>query len=57
MTLAHARKTIRTDAEGRGKKFGRVGKGMLDVYLGFRSGARLIIFEATNVVARMKNLD
>ena len=57
MTLAHARKTIRTDAEGRGKKFGRLGKGMLDVYLGFRSGARLTIFEATNVVARMKNLD
>ena len=57
MTLAHARKTIRTDAEGRGKKFGRLGNGMLDVYLGFRSGARLTIFEATNVVARMKNLD
>lgn len=57
MTLPHARKTIRTDAEGRRKKIGRVGKGMLDMYLGFHSGARLTIFGATNVVARMKNLD
>lgn len=57
MTSVHARKTIRTDAEGRSKKLSRVGKGMLEVYLAFRFGAKVTIFGATSVVARMKNLN
>ena len=38
-TYAYAQKTIRTDANGRGS--GRAGKGILDVYLAFRFGAKL----------------
>lgn len=57
MTPAHARKTISTDAEGRGKKLSRVGKGMLNVYLVFCFGTKVAIFGATSVVARVKNLD
>ena len=57
MTPAHARKTISTDAEGRGKKLSRVGKGILNVYLVFCFGVKVTIFGATSVVARIKNLD
>lgn len=53
LTSVHAR----TDAEGRSKKLSRVGKGMLEVYLAFRFGAKVTIFGATSVVARMKNLN
>ena len=55
MTSAYARKTIRTDVEGSGKKLSRVGRGMLDVYLAFHFGAKLTILGATNVFARTKN--
>ena len=41
MTSAYAQKTIRTDADGSGKKLSRVGKGILDVYLAFCFGAKL----------------
>ena len=41
MTSAYAQKTIRTDADGSGKKLSRVVKGILGVYLAFRFGAKL----------------
>ena len=39
MTSVYAQKNIRTDADGSGS--GRAGKGILDVYLAFRFGAKL----------------
>ena len=39
MTSAYDQKTIRTDADGSGS--GRAGKGVLDVYLAIRFGAKL----------------
>lgn len=37
---AYAQKTVRTDAEGRGAKLSRVGKGIPDAYLAFGFGAK-----------------
>ena len=39
------------------KKLHKVGKGMLEVYLALRFGAKLTSLGATNTFARMKNLD
>ena len=39
------------------KKLNKVGKGMLEVYLAFRFGAKLTSLGATNIFARMKILD
>ena len=39
------------------KKLTKVEKGMLEVYLAFRFGAKLTSLGATNIFARMKNLD
>ena len=39
------------------KELNKVGKGMLEVYLAFRFGAKLTRLGATNIFARMKNLD
>ena len=41
MTSVYAQKNIRTDADGSGSGSGRAGKGILDVYLAFRFGAKL----------------
>ena len=54
---AYAQKTVRTDAEGRGAKLSRVGKGIPNAYLAFGFGAKLNILGATSRVARVKNID
>ena len=40
MRSAYAQKTVRADAEGRGAKLSRVGKGIPDGYLAFGFGAK-----------------
>ena len=48
MRSAYAQKTVRADAEGRGAKLSRVGKGIPDGYLAFGFGAKLNTLGAVN---------
>ena len=54
ITSAYAFPSTRTLSRVRGKILSRVGKGVLDVDVAFRFGAKLTLLEATNGITQVK---